>query len=103
MLAYYSSRNKQLGEFAKYAMCLDDEELFVQGDPFSWTQQANIEITFQECKNDTDSNLLCESQDNIDSYGEWSTIDLVMESQQVDLKNRTEPMYQYRQRFHSEN
>ena len=90
---YYSSRNKIQGEFAKHAMCLDDEDLFIHGDPFSWSHQSSLEITFLQCFNNTESNNnFCESQETIDKYGSTSTIDIVMESEQVDLKNRTEPV-----------
>ena len=39
-LDYYQSRNKVLGSFAKFAMCLDEKdegEIAVQGDPFAYT------------------------------------------------------------------
>ena len=47
LYAYYKGRNKLLGDFALYAMCVDDDEdLFIQGEPFAWNTQASFEIAF---------------------------------------------------------
>ena len=44
---YYKIRNKLIGDFALYAQCYDDEDLYVQGDPFAWTNQASLQIDFK--------------------------------------------------------
>ena len=37
--------NKEKGNFARFALCVDDDEdLYVQGDPFAWNTQASIDI-----------------------------------------------------------
>ena len=56
---YYIVRNKLIGDFAKFAQCIDDEDLFIQGDPFAWNDHASIGIIFTPCQNDTDKNYTC--------------------------------------------
>ena len=33
---YFIGRNKLLGGFSKFAQCIDDEDLYIQGDPFAY-------------------------------------------------------------------
>lgn len=96
MYEYYSGRNKLFGDFAKLAMCVDDEDLFIQGDPSSWSAQAVLELDFEACVNSTENNFFCKSEEEIES---WSDIvlSIVVDSEQVDLKNRTHPIQSYRE------
>ena len=56
---YFIIRNKLLGNFTKFAQCIDDEDFFIQGDPFAWNAQASLAIRFTPCRNDTDKNYSC--------------------------------------------
>ena len=80
-LDYYQSRNKFLGGFAKFAMCLDEEdegEIAVQGDPFACSHSYALSLGAEF--NDS------LSEDDLESLPQL-TIYLVIEYDQVVMKN----------------
>ena len=40
---YYQARNK-IYDFTDLLQCVDDTDLYIQGDPFAWSQSAQIYI-----------------------------------------------------------
>ena len=30
-------------------MCVEDSEMYVMGDPFAWSKQSNIVVSFNRC------------------------------------------------------
>ena len=35
-------------------MCVDDDQMYVMGDPFAWSRQANIQIDFYKTPTECD-------------------------------------------------
>ena len=39
---YYITRNTAQGGFAKTAQCVNDDSLYIRGDPFAWNTAATL-------------------------------------------------------------
>ena len=83
---YYLSRNKVDGGFAHTAQCIADENLIVQGDPFSDTSNASLVIDFVPCSKG-DEDIACAPDEEVEEWLELSGIDLVIDEKQVDMEN----------------
>ena len=62
---FYKTRNKVKGDFALYAQCYDDQELYVQGVPFAWSKMATVGVGFWPCENSTENGNMCASAEII--------------------------------------
>ena len=56
--AYYKKRNKLFGDFARQPLCVNDSDLYIKGDPFSWNTQASFDIFFESCEPDDERRRL---------------------------------------------
>ena len=69
-------------------MCVDDDSLFIRGDPFAWNTAATLEIDFVPCDNSTNE-FICAPQEEIKRWTSGSQMDIVIDAKQVILSNMT--------------
>ena len=74
--------------------CVEDDSIYVQGDPFAWNSDAYVEISFEEC--DEFDGIECGSEKSIKDWTDNHYLDIVLDYEQVDMQSRDEPIYTYR-------
>ena len=82
-------------------MCVEDSEMYVMGDPFAYSRQSIIVISYKACREDEhvkegeEGETYCESlEDQSEIYLDFR---IMIEHQQVLMKNKTHPMQVFRQ------
>ena len=57
-----------LKDFARLAMCVNDEDLFVHREKFAWSSQAKFEIELVPCRNSTENGDSCKDPDETQKW-----------------------------------
>ena len=88
--AFWNERNKSWLDLGLTAQCILDDvdsSLHLQGDANARSTSSKLQINFVACKNDTDSGIVCQSEETIESFLTQSALDIQFEFEQVDMKN----------------
>ena len=71
----------------------------IQGDANARTASSKLQINFKACKNDTNSDLVCQSEEVIESFLIKSALDIQFDFEQIDMKNFSYPVQQIRKLY----
>ena len=100
LTTYYTNRNKGLGGFAETAQCVKNDTLFIKGDPYAYSTQANLEMYFVACgERDGRYDGECAPDEEIEEWLSYSHVDIVIDGEQVVMANRTEAIQKTRELY----
>ena len=100
--AYWNERNKSWLDLGLTAQCILDDvnnTLHIQGDANARTACSKLQINFRACKNETDSEIVCKTEEDIESFLTKSALDIQFDFEQIDMKNFSYPVQTIRKLY----